>query len=169
MQVDGFRFDLGTILTLDTKGNVMDYPPVLWEIELKKELSDCELIAEPWGGDGSGQLYQLGNIHGFRWAQWNGRYRDCIRRFVKGDAGIIEEVATRISGSPDLYQRNGHLPINSVNFITCHDGFTMNDLVSYTNQTQLSCNYGVEGETKDVNIKKLRSGKLRVLNYSCSD
>lgn len=161
MQVDGFRFDLGTILTLDTHGNVLEYPPVLWEIELRETLTDCKLIAEPWSGDGSGQLYQLGNIHGFRWSQWNGRYRDCIRRFVKGDQGIISEVATRISGNSDLYESSGHLPTNSINFITCHDGLTLNDLVSYTNDGQLSWNCGAEGETDNADVQNLRLRQIK--------
>lgn len=161
MQVDGFRFDLGTILTLDTHGEVLEYPPVLWEIELRETLNDCKLIAEPWGGDGSGQLYQLGKIHGYRWSQWNGRYRDCIRRFVRGDADIISEVATRISGNSDLYQASGHLPTNSINFITCHDGLTLNDLVSYTNDRQLSLNCGEEGESKNSNIQNLRLRQIK--------
>jgi len=161
MQVDGFRFDLGTILTLDTHGEVLEYPPVLWEIELRETLSDCKLIAEPWGGDGSGQLYQLGNIHGYRWSQWNGQYRDCIRRFVRGDEGIIGEVATRISGNADLYQGSGHFPTNSVNFITCHDGLTLNDLVSYTNDWQLSWNCGEQGESENPDIQNLRLRQIK--------
>lgn len=161
MQVDGFRFDLGTVLTLDTHGEVLEYPPVLWEIELDESLTDCKLIAEPWGGDGSGQLYQLGNIHGFRWSQWNGQYRDCIRKFIKGTPGIISEVATRISGSSDLYEKSGHLPTNSINFVTCHDGFTLNDLVSYTNDTQHSCNYGINEETDNSEVNSLRLKQIK--------
>lgn len=161
MQVDGFRFDLGSVLTLDTHGNVLEYPPVLWGIELDKDLKDCKLIAEPWGGDNSGKLYQIGNIHGFRWSQWNGKYRDCIRRFVKGDPGMISEVATRVSGSPDLFQSSCHLPINSVNFITCHDGLTLNDLVSYTNDEQFSWNCGEEGPTNNLEINKLRLQQIK--------
>lgn len=161
MQVDGFRFDLGTILTLDTHGNILEYPPVLWEIELRETLVDCKLIAEPWGGDGEGRLYQMGDIHGFRWSQWNGKYRDCIRNFVRGTPGIIGEVATRISGSPDLYEKSNHLPISSINFVTCHDGFTLNDLVSYTNKCQLSRNYGIEGPTNDLKIDNLRLRQVK--------
>lgn len=161
MQVDGFRFDLGTILTLDTHGNVLEYPPVLWEIELRETLIDCKLISEPWSGDGAERLYQLGNIHGNRWSQWNGNYRDCIRRYVKGDAGLISEVATRISGSPDLYESSGHLPASSINFISCHDGLTLNDLVSYSNQTQSSWNCGIEGETEDTDINQLRLRQIK--------
>lgn len=161
MQVDGFRFDLLTILTLDTHGNVMEYPPVLWEIELNEKLIDCKLIAEPWGGDGEQKLYQLGEIHGFRWSQWNGKYRDCIKNFVKGTPGIIDEVATRILGSPDLYKESCHLPINSINFITCHDGFTLNDLVSYTNQSLLSWNCGIDGLTDNIEINNLRVQQIK--------
>lgn len=161
MQVDGFRFDLSTILTLDTHGKVMEYPPILWGIELRETLTDCKLIAEPWGGIASVELYQLGNVHGFRWSQWNGRYRDCIRRFVRGEPGIIGEVATRIAGSSDLYEKSGHLPINSINFITCHDGFTLNDLVSYTNAIQHSYNYGEEGPTSNFKIDELRRRQIK--------
>lgn len=161
MQVDGFRFDLGTVLTLDTHGNVLEYPPVMWGIELNERLTDCKLIAEPWSGDGSGQLYQMGNIHGFRWSQWNGKYRDCIRNFVKGNPGIISEVATRISGSPDLYQASRHLPINSINFITCHDGLTLNDLVSYTNDGQNSWDCGANGVTDNQDVNQIRQQQIK--------
>lgn len=161
MQVDGFRFDLMTILTLDTHGHVMEYPPVLWGIELNETLMGCKLIAEPWGGDSEQKLYQLGDIHGFRWSQWNGKYRDCIRNFIKGVPGIIGEVATRISGSPDLYEKSCHLPINSINFITCHDGFTLNDLVSYANDKQLSWNCGANGPTDNPDINSLRLRQIK--------
>jgi pullulanase/glycogen debranching enzyme len=89
---------------------------------------DTKIIAEAWDAAG---LYQIGYFPGYRWAEWNGRYRDDIRRFVKGDPGMIGVLAARLAGSADIYQASGHLPINSVNFITCHDGFTLNDLVSY--------------------------------------
>lgn len=161
MQVDGFRFDLMTILTLDTHGHVMEYPPVLWGIELNETLMGCKLIAEPWGGDSEQKLYQLGDIHGFRWSQWNGKYRDCMRNFIKGIPGIIGEVATRISGSPDLYEKSCHLPINSINFITCHDGFTMNDLVSYNSNHQLSWNCGANGPTDNPEINNLRLRQIK--------
>lgn len=161
MQVDGFRFDLVTILTLDTHGQVLEYPPVLWGIELNETLADCKLIAEPWGGDGEQKLYQLGEIHGFRWSQWNGKYRDCIKKFVMGVPGIIGEVATRISGSPDLYKESCHLPINSINFIACHDGFTLNDLVSYTNKNQLSWNCGINGPIDNAEINNLRVRQIK--------
>lgn len=161
MQVDGFRFDLMTILTLDTHGDILEYPPVLWEIELRESLSGCKLIAEPWGGDETKRLYQIGDIHGFRWSQWNGKYRDCIRNFVKGTPGVIGEVATRISGSPDLYEKSNHLPTNSINFVTCHDGLTLNDLVSYTNPKQLSWNCGMSGMTENPEVNSLRLHQIK--------
>lgn len=163
MQVDGFRFDLGTVLTLDTHGDVLEYPPILWEIELNEKLGGCKLISEPWGGDGTPKLYQIGDIHGFRWSQWNGKYRDCIRNFVKGTPGIISEVAKRISGSPDLFQGSCHLPINSINFVTCHDGFTLNDLVSFTSDGQVSWDCGAKGPTDNPDIEKLRQRQIKNL------
>lgn len=163
MQVDGFRFDLGTILTLDAKGHVMEYPPVLWEIEFRDSLADCKLIVEPWAAEQNDEqgLYQLGKVKGYRWSQWNDKYKICIRNFVKGEPGIIKEVATRISGSPDLYRDTGHLPTNSVNFVTCHDGLTLNDLVSYTNLKQYSWDCGAEGEECNEDIKKLRQQQIK--------
>lgn len=172
MQVDGFRFDLGSILARDTYGNVMEYPPVLWGIELRESLTDCKLITEPWDAVG---LYELGHIHGYRWSQWNGNYRDTIRSFVKGDPGIIGRVATKIAGSPDLFQGNGYLATNGINFITCHDGFTLNDLVSYNykhneengegnrdgNDNNISWNCGAEGETDDPEINALRTRQIK--------
>ena len=126
MHVDGFRFDLASILSRGPDGNPMDDPPVLWHIELDNELADTKIIAEAWDAGG---LYQVGYFPGFRWAEWNGRFRDDIRSFVKGDAGLVGKVAARIAGSADIYQADGELPINSINFITAHDGFTLNDLV----------------------------------------
>jgi glycogen operon protein len=109
----------------------MEFPPVLWNIELSETLADTKIIAEAWDAAG---LYQIDRFPGYRWAKWNGRYRDDVRRFVRGDRGLVSAVATRIAGSADLYQNNGHLPINSINFIACHDGFTLNDLVSYNSK-----------------------------------
>src|SRR5260370_199804 len=128
MHVDGFRFDEASILSRDEEGKPMAYPPVVWHISLDETLADTKIIAEAWDAAG---LYQVGNFPGERWAEWNGRYRDDIRRFVKGDPGLVGTVASRIAGSSDLYQSKGRLPINSINFINCHDGFTLNDLVSY--------------------------------------
>ena len=172
MHVDGFRFDLASILSRGPDGTPMDDPPVLWHIELDDELADTKIIAEAWDAGG---LYQVGYFPGYRWAEWNGRYRDDIRRFVKGDKGIIGKVAARIAGSADLYQADGELPINSINFITAHDGFTMNDLVSYNGKhneangegnrdgtnDNLSWNCGVEGDTDDPEIEALRARQVR--------
>ena len=128
MHVDGFRFDEGSVLSRGPDGAPMRFPPVLWQIELDEALADTKVIAEAWDAAG---LYQVGHFPGFRWGEWNGVYRDDLRRFVKGDPGLIGAVADRIAGSAGLYQQSGHLPVNSVNFITAHDGFTLNDLVSY--------------------------------------
>jgi glycogen operon protein len=172
MHVDGFRFDEGSILARGQDGAPMAYPPVVWNIELSETLADTKIIAEAWDAAG---LYQIGYFPGFRWAEWNGKYRDDVRRFLKGDPGVAGAVASRISGSADIYQSTGHLPINSINFITCHDGFTLNDLVSYNDKhnwdngednrdgvnDNLSWNCGWEGETDDPGIEALRSRQVK--------
>ncbi|MBB1126217.1 glycogen debranching protein GlgX [Thiospirillum jenense] len=167
MHVDGFRFDLASAMARGEDGNPQHHAPVLWSIELSPELGRAHIIAEAWDAAG---LYQVGDFPGFRWAEWNGRYRDVIRAFVRGDGGLIAEIATRIAGSSDLYEVRGRRPANSVNFVTCHDGFTLHDLVSY-NQKQnqangennldghnhnLSWNCGIEGATTDPVIRALR-------------
>src|SRR3984957_17357456 len=128
MHIDGFRFDLASILERDESGNVLPSPPVLWDIDSDPALAGTKLIAEAWDAAG---LYQVGGFPGDRWSEWNGRYRDDVRRFVKGDPGMAGGRASRLAGSADLYQTDGRLPTNSINFICCHDGFTLNDLVSY--------------------------------------
>lgn len=167
MHVDGFRFDLASALARDEDGEPMHNPPLLWGIELSDVLARTKIIAEAWDAAG---LYQVGTFPGYRWMEWNGRYRDSLRRFVRGDAGNIGEVASRIAGSSDLYQANLRLPINSVNFVTCHDGFTLWDLVSYEEKRNedngednrdgcdhnLSWNCGVEGDTEDRQVIDLR-------------
>jgi isoamylase len=172
MHVDGFRFDEGSVLSRDEDGNVVDYPPVLWGVELSDALADTKTIAEAWDAGGS---YQVGRFPGYRWGEWNGRYRDDVRRFVRGDGGLIGAVAARIAGSADIYQANGRLPTNSINFVTCHDGFTLNDLVSYNSKhneangednrdgtdNNLSANYGVEGPTDDPTINTLRERQIK--------
>lgn len=174
MHVDGFRFDLGSILSRGGDGKPLPYPPALWYIELDEVLADTKLIVEAWDAAG---LYQVGSFPGYRWAEWNGRYRDCVRRFVRGDTGMVGTVASCIAGSADLYQPGKHLPLNSINFITCHDGFTLNDLVSYQNKhndlngeqnrdgsnDNLSWNCGVEGEANDPAIETLREHQIK--NY----
>ncbi len=170
--VDGFRFDEGSILARGEDGQPSAHPPVVWQIELDDELADTQVIAEAWDAAG---LYQIGHFPGDRWAEWNGRYRDDIRRFVKGEPGVVGALASRMAGSADLYQQRGQLPVNSINFVTCHDGFTLNDLVSYDKKhneangegsrdgvnDNLSWNCGVEGETDDPAVEGLRERQVR--------
>ncbi len=172
MHVDGFRFDLASALARGEDGNPLYHAPVLWSIEFSDTLARSKVIAEAWDAAG---LYQVGAFPGFRWAEWNGRYRDVIRRFVRGDGGLIGEVATRLCGSSDLYQDDGRLPSNSINFITCHDGFTLLDMVSYNEKhneangeenrdgtsNNLSWNSGFEGETEEPDIVKLRKRQAK--------
>jgi glycogen operon protein len=151
----------------------MAYPPVLWDIELSETLGDVKIIAEAWDAGG---LYQVGTFPGgSRWSVWNGRYRDDIRRFVRGDGGLVGQVASRIAGSADLFQPFGQTPANSINFITAHDGFTLNDLVSYNtkhndangegnrdgNNDNDSWNCGVEGVTDDPAIDGFRERQIK--------
>jgi isoamylase len=178
MHVDGFRFDEAVVLCRDVNGLPMLHPPVIWDIELEDSLADTKVIAEAWDAAG---LYEVGYFPGYRWAEWNGRYRDTIRRFVRGDRGYIDgktmvgRVADVIAGSADIFESSGELPINSVNFITAHDGFTLNDLVSHNDKhnevngegnrdgidNNLSWNCGVEGETDDPDIKTLRKRQIK--------
>lgn len=172
MHVDGFRFDEGSVLSRGEDGKPMKHPPVLWQIELDEDLANTKVIAEAWDAAG---LYQVGYFPGYRWAEWNGRYRDTIRRFIKGEKGLVGEVANRIAGSSDIYQTSGELPINSINFITAHDGFTLNDLVSYNHKhndangevnrdgtdDNMSWNCGAEGETDDPQIEFLRERQIK--------
>ena len=166
MRVDGFRFDLASTLArelfavnrLGTFFDIIHQDPVL---------SQVKLIAEPWDvGEGG---YQVGNFP-VLWTEWNGKYRDCVRRFWKGDGGTVSEFATRLAGSSDLYAWSGRLPHASINFITCHDGFTLQDMVSYNDKhneangddnkdganDNNSWNCGAEGPTDDPAIKALR-------------
>lgn len=172
MHVDGFRFDLASVMARGEDGKPMYHAPVLWSIEFSEALVHTRLIAEAWDAAG---LYQVGAFPGYRWAEWNGRYRDSVRRFVRGDAGLVGEVASRIAGSSDLYGPGGRLPINSINFVTCHDGFTLNDLVSYGQRHNQangegnrdgmtenhSWNCGVEGPTDDPVVLELRQRLAR--------
>jgi isoamylase len=172
MHIDGFRFDLASVLSRGEEGKPMYHAPVLWNIEFSSVLSETRVIAEAWDAAG---LYQVGDFPGFRWGEWNGRYRDAIRRFVSGEPGLSAEVAQRISGNSDLYQDSDRRPINSINFITCHDGFTLYDLVSYNSKhnegngeqdrdgsnDNLSWNCGVEGDTTDAEILALRRQQVK--------
>ncbi len=172
--IDGFRFDLASVLVRGEDGTPMHHAPTVWAIEFSDELINSRLIAEAWDASG---LYQVGSFPGFRWAEWNGRFRDVMRQFVRGDKGLVGEVATRIAGSSDLYEAAGRPPTSSINFITCHDGFTLWDLVSYnqkhneangednqdgTNEN-FSWNCGVEGPTDDPSILDLRRKQAKNL------
>ena len=128
MHVDGFRFDLASILARDHSGRPMPNPPVLWDIESDPALAGTKLIAEAWDAAG---LYQVGSFVGDAWKEWNGRFRDDIRDFFRGERGSVRRVADRLVGSPEIYGHKGREAEQSVNFVTCHDGFTLNDLVSY--------------------------------------
>jgi isoamylase len=172
MHVDGFRFDLASVLSRDEDGQPMTDPPLLWEIETDPVLAGTKLIAEAWDAGG---LYQVGSFVGERWVEWNGRFRDDVRSFVKGDRGTVPALMQRIVGSPDIYGHKRREPQASVNFVTCHDGFTLNDLVSYDvkhnesngegnrdgNDQNLSWNCGLEGPTDDPAIDALRARQIR--------
>ncbi|WP_089156441.1 glycogen debranching protein [Micromonospora sp. NBS 11-29] len=169
--VDGFRFDLASVLSRGPDGVPMGNPPLLEAIAADPILRDVTLIAEAWDAAG---LYQVGSFpHYCRWAEWNGRYRDSLRSFLRGDPGSVNELATRMVGSPDLYGCRG--PAASVNFVTAHDGFTLRDLVSYNEKhneangeanrdgeaNNLSWNCGVEGPTDDPDVLALRDRQVR--------
>jgi len=172
MHVDGFRFDLAGVLSRDEQGEPLPHAPVISSIEFAPALADAHLIAEAWD---LGGLYQVGSFPGFRWAEWNGRYRDTIRRFLRGEPGHLGDVATRLAGSSDLYAWAGKKPQNGINFVTCHDGFTLYDLVSYDRKhnddnaehgrdgrdDNLSWNSGLEGPTDDAEIQRLRAQRAR--------
>jgi isoamylase len=174
MHVDGFRFDLAAVLSRDETGQPMADPPLLWDIETDPVLAGTKLIAEAWDAGG---LYQVGTFVGERWVEWNGRFRDDVRSFVKGDRATVPALMQRILGSPDIYGHKRREPQASVNFITCHDGFTVNDLVSYDvkhnesngednrdgNDQNLSWNCGAEGPTDDPAINTLRARQVRNL------
>ena len=175
MHVDGFRFDLASILGRDPSGQVLANPPVVEMIAEDPVLSDTKIIAEAWDAAG---LYQVGSFSSHhRWAEWNGRFRDDVRSFICGSPGSIPNLATRIAGSSDLYQRQGRRPCNSINFITSHDGFTLADLVSYNQKYNrangeenrdgdnhnISWNSGAEGLTGNKQILALRSRRIRTM------
>ncbi|MBD2101930.1 glycogen debranching protein GlgX [Leptolyngbya sp. FACHB-261] len=175
MHVDGFRFDLASVLSRDEMGHPIPNPPVLWVIETSPILAGTKVIAEAWDAAG---LYQVGGWFvgtADRFAEWNGPYRDEVRSFIKGDTGTIKRLSDRILGSPDLYPRLDYEPSRSINFVTCHDGFTLNDLVSYNvkhneanrednrdgSNDNHSWNCGVEGPTDDPEIDALRLRQIK--------
>jgi len=167
MHVDGFRFDLGSILGRDQNGKLMENPPVLEQIAEEPILRNTKIIAEAWDAGGA---YQVGWFPGGRWAEWNDRYRDDVRRYWRGDLRQTRHLATRLSGSSDLYLRDGRKPFHSINFITSHDGFTLKDLVSYNykhneenaennrdgNDTNYSFNNGFEGPSTNPVLENVR-------------
>jgi glycogen operon protein len=172
MHVDGFRFDLASILTRDPAGRVLPDPPVLWDIESDPALAGTKLIAEAWDAAG---LYQVGSFIGDSWKEWNGRFRDDVRSFFRSEDGALARFADRLVGSPEIYGHKEREPEQSVNYVTCHDGFTLNDLVSYNEKhneangehnrdganDNRSWNCGVEGPTTDPAIEKLRNRQVK--------
>ena len=172
MHVDGFRFDLASILSRDEVGRPLESPPTLWAIESDPVLAGAKLIAEPWDAAG---LYQVGSFIGDRWVEWNGKFRDDLRSFFKGDNSTVTTLPARLLGSPDLYSHQAREPEQSINFVTCHDGFTLNDLVSYNEKHNeannegnrdghnhnLSWNCGDEGPTDDSHIEALRNRQTK--------
>ena len=174
MHVDGFRFDLAAVLSRDAAGYPMHDPPILWGIDKDPVLAGTKLIAEAWDAGG---LYEVGTFVGDRWVEWNGRFRDDARAFVKGDPGLVPTIGQRVLGSPDLYgSRERESPLE-VNFVACHDGFTLNDLVSYDRKhneangaenrdgtdQNLSWKCGVEGPTDDPEVEHLRARQAKNL------
>ncbi|HSF22790.1 MAG TPA: glycogen debranching protein GlgX, partial [Blastocatellia bacterium] len=172
MHVDGFRFDLASILSRDPSGYPIPNPPVLWDIESDPALGGTKLIAEAWDAAG---LYQVGSFVGDSWKEWNGRFRDDFRSFFRSEEGTVGRIADRLVGSPEIYGHEEREAEQSVNFVTCHDGFSLNDLVSYNEKhneangeenrdganDNRSWNCGVEGPTDDPEVEKLRNRQVK--------
>lgn len=176
-RVDGFRFDLASILGRNEDGSPMSKPPLLQSLAFDPILGNVKLIAEAWDAGG---LYQVGTFPSWnRWIEWNGKYRDDMRSFLKGDYGMAEAAVNRITGSKDIYHPENRGHYASVNFLTCHDGFTLYDMYAYNEKHNeqngwdntdgsdhnLSWNCGYEGETEDKEINKLR---LRLSKNACT-
>ena len=176
MHVDGFRFDLASVMARGESGQLMANPPVLWSIDSDPVLAGTKIIAEAWDAAG---LYQVGSFIGDRFSEWNGQFRDDVRRFIRGDNQTVSKLASRIMGSPDIYVKPDREPNRSINFITCHDGFTLNDLVSYNtkhneankqNNTDganenFSWNCGTEGPIADEALERLRIRQIKNLFF----
>ena len=172
MHVDGFRFDLAAILGRDESGQSMRNPPVLWDIESDPALAGTKLIAEAWDAAG---LYEVGSFIGDSWKEWNGKFRDDVRSFFRGEEGSVGRFADRLLGSPAIYGHKEREVEQSINFVTCHDGFTLNDLVSYNQKhneangednrdganDNRSWNCGVEGPSNDPAVEKLRNRQVK--------
>ena len=172
MHVDGFRFDLASILGRGESGQLLPNPPVLWDIESDPALAGIKLIAEAWDAAG---LYQVGSFIGDSWQEWNGKFRDDVRSFFRGEEGSVTRYADRLLGSPEIYAHKAREAEQSINFVTCHDGFTLNDLVSYNTKHNEangednrdgandngSWNCGFEGPTEDPAVEKLRNRQVK--------
>ncbi|MCD6301945.1 MAG: glycogen debranching enzyme, partial [Anaerolineae bacterium] len=173
--VDGFRFDLASVLSRNERGEAITDAPILWQIESDPVLAGTKLIAEAWDASG---LYQVGSFTGDRWTEWNGRFRDDVRRFVRGDGGVVRDLGHRLTGSFDVFaEKPSYTPHRSINYVTSHDGFTLHDLVAYEakhneangedNRDGTDLNYswncGVEGPTDDPKVLALRQQQMR--NY----
>jgi glycogen operon protein len=172
MHVDGFRFDLAAVLGRGPTGDLLRNPPLLERIAEDPILRKVKIIAEAWDAGGA---YEVGSFSERRWAEWNGRYRDDVRRFWRGDDGCLGVFAQRICGSADIYSKSGKCPDSSINFVTCHDGFTLHDVVSYRQKhnelngqnnddganENFAENYGAEGETADGRIESIRKGQVK--------
>ena len=172
MHVDGFRFDLASVLARDESGAPIPNPPIIWDIESDPVLAGTKVIAEAWDAAG---LYQVGSFVGDNWHEWNGRFRDDVRRFLKSDRCATSNLAARLLGSPDIYGHEEREAEQSINFVTCHDGFTLNDLVSYDAKhnaengennrdgidDNLSWNCGAEGPVKDPAIEAIRCRQIK--------
>jgi isoamylase len=172
MHVDGFRFDLASVLARDPSGHPLANPPVLWDIESDPALAGTKLFAEAWDAAG---LYQVGCFIGDSWKEWNGRFRDDVRGFFRGEPGSVARVADRLVGSPEIYGHEEREAEQSLNFVTCHDGFTLNDLVSYESKhndangesnrdgmnDNRSWNCGAEGPTDDPAVERLRNQQVK--------
>jgi isoamylase len=170
--VDGFRFDLAAVLSRDRAGQPISDPPLIWDIDTDPVLAGAKLIAEAWDAGG---LYQVGSFAGDRWSEWNGRFRDDVRSFVKSDPGVTASVSQRFLASPDIYGAAARPPQTTINFVTCHDGFTLNDLVSYSSKhneangedgrdgsdDNRSWGCGAEGPTDDPEVQELRARQVR--------
>ncbi|MEK6249491.1 MAG: glycogen debranching protein GlgX, partial [Planctomycetales bacterium] len=170
--IDGFRFDLASILSRDREGNLVANPPLVVVIAEDPMLADTKIIAEAWDAAGA---FQVGTFARMRWAEWNGFYRDDVRQFWRGDENCRGKFTTRLAGSSDLYQPSGRRPYHSINLITSHDGFTLNDLVSYSRKhneangegnrdgdnNNYGSNYGIEGPTQRDDINAVRSRQIK--------
>lgn len=176
MHIDGFRFDLASILSRSQTGELLTFPPLTNQIAEDPILRNTKIIAEPWDAGGG---YQVGKFPGGRWAEWNDKYRDDIKRFIRGDVHTSTSAATRLAGSSDLYLYSARKPYHSINYVSAHDGFTMNDLVSYNNKhneengesnrdgadNNCSYNYGFEGVCSNKKIERLRVQQIK--NFFC--